>query len=367
MYLSQVTSADWSYPQSEPVAQGHLDVQSSGHQIYWAEYGNPQGEPVMCVHGGPGGGSDAYMARFFAPERYRVVVFDQRGCGQSSPSASDDDALPALVNNTTAHLIEDMNKLRAHRGITGPMHLFGGSWGSTLSLAYAIAHPENVARLILRGIFLCRQKDLDFFYQGNAAVFEQDPFDTSLPGSYQFFPEAWEEYVRVIPPSERHDMIRAYDAIFSREPSNEAELQHQIRAAQAWANWEGQTSYLARDTSKPNHYNEAHFAKAFARIENHYFINGAFLGGSGEANRQQNYILSHVDRLRTIPIHIVHGRYDMVCPLFQAEELVAALHRIGHKAVDFRRTPAGHSMLERDNCLALTDILDHLPPLTGTA
>jgi len=361
MYLSKVTPADWKYEQTEPIASGHLDVHSEGHQIYWAEYGNPDGEPVMCVHGGPGGGSDAYMARFFAPRRYRVLVFDQRGCGKSRPSASDDDARPALRANTTADLIEDMNKLREHRGITSKMHLFGGSWGSTLSLAYAIAHPEHVSRLILRGIFLCRKKDLDFFYQGNAAVYEQDPLDTSLPGSYQLYPEAWEEYVRVIPPKERHDMIRAYDAVFSREPRNDADLQYQIRAAQAWAGWEGRTSYLSLDASKSNDYEEAKFAKAFARIENYYFINGSFLGGTGEVNRQQNYILAHVERLKGIPIHIVHGRYDMVCPMFQAEELVAALRQVGHTDVDYRRTPAGHSMLERENCQVLTDILDHLP------
>lgn len=362
-YSSKVTEADWRYPASTAYLSGHLDVQSpAGHKIYWEEHGNPQGEPVLFVHGGPGGGCSPFMARYFDPKRYRIVLFDQRGCGKSTPSAAADDAGPALRDNTTAHLISDMQKLREDRAITGRMHVFGGSWGSTLALAYAIAHPQNVQTLILRGIFLCRRKDIDFFYQGNAAVFEESPGDTRLPGAYMTFPEAWADFVKVIPPRERHDMVAAYDRIFSARPRDAGELAQQVAAARAWSVWEGMTSYLAQDVSDAGRFADPGFAKAFARIENHYFMNGAFLGGgAGEANRDNNYLLENVARLSGIPVHIVHGRFDVVCPMFQADDLVTALRRAGHARVDYRRTPAGHSMTERENCLALTSIMDALP------
>lgn len=360
MYLSKATDADWKYPQTEPYATGFMDVQGGTHRVFWAEYGTPDGEPVMCVHGGPGGGSNAYVARFFDPSRYRVLMFDQRGCGKSWPSASSDDPAAALTNNTTAHSIDDMNQLRTHRQITTPMHVFGGSWGSTLSLAYAIAHPENVRTLILRGIFLCRRKDLDYFYQGNAVDYATEPLNTVLSGAYLQYPEAWKTYVTQIPEAERGDMIAAYHNLFTMQPTTAEQVARQNDAVCAWSGWEGSTSYLAPDPAKPNAYEELTFAKAFAMIENHYFINGAFLGGEGEANRSQNYILEHVDRLVGIPIYIVHGRFDNVCPMFQADELVKALEQARHKHIDYRRTPAGHSMTERENCHALTDILDHL-------
>ena len=362
-YSSKAVEADWKYPSATAYASGELDVQSpAGHRIHWEEYGNRAGEPVLFVHGGPGGGTGAFMARYFDPARYRVILFDQRGCGKSTPSAKEDDAGPALADNTTAHLIEDMEKLRADRGIAGRMHVFGGSWGSTLSLAYAIAHPGHVATLILRGIFLCRRKDIDFFYQGNAATFEARPDDTRLAGTYMTFPEAWADFVKVIAPAERGDMVAAYDRIFSATPKDESELQRQIAAARAWSVWEGLTSYLAQDVSDTGKFADASFAKAFARIENHYFMNGAFLGGKGgEANRANNYLLENVAALKDIPLHIVHGRFDVVCPVFQADELVAALKATGHTRIDYRRTPAGHSMTERENCLALTDIMDGLP------
>ena len=364
-YSSKATEADWKYPASTPYASGHLDVQSpAGHRIYWEEHGNPRGEPVLFVHGGPGGGTSAFMARYFDPARYRVVLFDQRGCGKSTPSATADDAAPALTDNTTAHLIADMEALRAERGIGGRAHVFGGSWGSTLALAYAIAYPEAVENLILRGIFLCRRKDIDFFYQGNAATFEQAPDDTRLPGTYMTFPEAWGDFVRVIPAAERHDMVAAYARIFSAQAQSEAELARQIAAARAWSVWEGMSSFLAQDLSDTGKFADTKFAKAFARIENHYFMNGAFLGGgAGEGNRDNNYLIENVARLKDIPVHIVHGRYDVVCPMFQADELAAALRQAGNGRVDYRRTPAGHSMTERENCLALTAIMDGLPAL----
>jgi len=360
-YQSKLESHEWRYPMPGLLSSGPLRVsESPRHDVYYEEYGNPRGEPVMFVHGGPGGGTEPSLSRFFDPARYRVVLFDQRGCGKSTPNAASAPEL-ALRANTTPDLIADMGKLREHLGIRGKMHLFGGSWGSTLSLAYAIAHPEAVQTLILRGIFLCRTKDLDYFYQGNAARYARDPYDTELPGTYQCYPEAWRPYVEVIPPEERGDMIKAYAKIFALSPSSEEERALQTRAAIAWSVWEGTTSYLAHDLTSPSRHADPDFAKTFARIENHYFMNGAFLGGSGEENRRQNYILENVARLKDIPVHIVHGRYDLVCPMFQAEELVRALRAAGAPAPDYRLTAAGHSMRERENYRELVDIMDHLP------
>jgi proline iminopeptidase len=365
-YLSKMADSEWRYPQPPLRASGHLEVsRSPRHELYWEEYGNPAGEPVLFVHGGPGGSTKPAFARFFAPERYRVVLFDQRGAGRSRPSAADPDARPALADNTTQHLIEDMLALRRHLGITGKMHVFGGSWGSTLSLAYAIAHPDTVQTLILRGIFLCRRKDLDFFYQGNAATFAEHPDDTSLPGTYQCYPEAWKPFVEGIPPAQRGDMVKAYAELFASAPGSDAERERVTRAALAWSVWEGVTSYLAQDLTNLGSFAEAEFARAFARIENHYFMNGAFLGGRGESNRDQNFILDNVARIAQLPIHIVHGRYDLVCPLFQAEELVRALRAAGAQKVDYRITPAAHSMQERENNRALTDIMDTLPRMAA--
>jgi proline iminopeptidase len=366
-YLSKIDDREWRYPQPALRASGHLRVsEAPRHDVYWAEYGNPAGEPVLFVHGGPGGSTKPALARFFDPERYRVVLFDQRGAGQSRPSAAGEDARPALTDNTTQHLIADMLALRKHLNITGKMHVFGGSWGSTLSLAYAIAHPDTVQTLILRGIFLCRQKDLDFFYQGNAATFAERPDDTSAPGTYQCYPEAWRPFVEVIPPHKRRDMVKAYAELFASTPSTDEEQARVTAAALAWSVWEGVTSYLAQDLSNLGSFAEPEFARAFARIENHYFMNGAFLGGHGEANRGQNFILENVRRIAHLPIHIVHGRYDLVCPLFQAEELVAALRAAGARAIDYRITAAGHSMQERENNRALTDIMDGLPRMAAS-
>lgn len=355
-YLSKLNDHEFRYPAAAPRARGHLTVQETPrHDLYWEEYGNPQGEPVLVVHGGPGGGSDPSMARYFDPARYRVVLFDQRGCGKSVPSAASDPE-HALLDNTTQHLIADMLKLRTHVQIEGKTHVFGGSWGSTLSLAYAIAHPELVQTLVLRGIFLCRRYDVDFFYQGNAVHFAEDPYDQRLPGTYQCYPEAWRAFVEVIDPAQRHDMVKAYATLFAGGASAE-----QTRAAVAWSVWEGSTSYLAQDLSQLGRFAEPHFALAFARIENHYFMNGAFLGGAGETNRDQNFLLENVARIKDIPVHIVHGRYDLVCPMVQAEQLVAALVAAGAPRPDYRLTAAAHSMRERENYHALVDIMDGLP------
>jgi proline iminopeptidase len=215
--------------------------------------------------------------------------------------------------------------------------------------------------LILRGIFLCRRKDLDFFYQGNAATYAEDAYDTRIPGTYQCYPEAWQRFVEVIPEDQRGDMVEAYARIFALRPRDEAERALQTRAAVAWSVWEGTTSYLAQDLSDLQRFADADFARTFARIENHYFMNGAFLGGRGEGNRDQNYLLENVGRIAHLPVHIVHGRYDLVCPMFQAEELVRALRAAGARDIDYRLTAAGHSMRERENQRELTNIMDALP------
>ena len=363
-YTSKMEESDWKYAQPELNASGHLDVSKNPpHSIYFEEYGNPKGEPVMVVHGGPGGACSPSYARFFDPDRYRIILFDQRGCGKSEPSASDADPRPALTDNTTDDLIADMGKLRSHLGINGKMHLFGGSWGSTLSLAYAIKQPDTVASMTLRGIFLNRKADLDYFYQGNAASYDANPYDTTIPGTYMVFPEAWKQFVEVIPAEKRGDMVKAYAEIFAMEPKTKAERDYQDRAATAWSVWEGSTSYLAQESVDMSKYADPEFAKAFAKIENHYFMNGGFLGGSGEANRHNNYLLENLDKIKDVPTQIVHGRYDQVCPMNQAEALKAGLEDVGGTILDFRLTPAGHSMMERDTNKALTEMMDRLPPM----
>ena len=360
MFSSKITESDWKYPQPFMLCSGLLDMSDSPkHSIYWREYGNSLGEPVMVVHGGPGGACQPEYARFFNPERYRIVLFDQRGCGKSRPNAAE--SRSALEANTTADLIEDIQKLRYALGIKDKMHLFGGSWGSTLSLAYAIAHPENVASLCLRGIFLCRKQDLDYFYQGNAA----NLYDHTLAGAYACFPEAWKAYVEVIPPEKRHDMIAAYAGIFAMQPKTAEEYAYQDRAAIAWSVWEGSTCYLSPEKAVIGTFANPEFAKAFAKIENHYFMNGAFLGG--KRDRNQNFILEHLDRIAHIPIQIVHGRYDQVCPLTQAEELVAGLKAVGATSVTYRITTAGHSMLERETHAVLTEFMDRVAPARHAA
>lgn len=354
----------WKYPQINPNHTAWLTVSiQPPHSIYWEEYGNPAGEPVVFLHGGPGGGAAPDLARFFDPARYRIILFDQRGCGKSIPCASNDDATAALADNTTPHLVEDIVKLREALNIVGKMHVFGGSWGSTLALAYAIQYPETVQTLILRGIFLCRRKDIDYFYQGNAEVYAENPNATDQAGAYMFYPEAWKRFVEIIPVEERGDMIKAYAKRFSSTAETTADHDHLIAVATSWSVWEGVTSYLDYTEKNINRFADPSFAKAFARIENHYFMNGAFLGGSGEECRDQNYLLENVRQIKNIPVHIVHGRYDQVCPLFQAEELVAALKNVAAQQIDYRITLAGHSMQERENCLALTDIMDGLPSM----
>jgi proline iminopeptidase len=294
------------YPPIEPLRTGRLAV-SGGHEIYFEECGNPGGKPVLIVHGGPGGGSNPAMRRFHDPRRYRIVVFDQRGCGQSTPHAS-------LVENTTWHLVEDMEQLRRHLGIER-WQLMGGSWGSTLSLAYAQRHPDRVSNLILRGIFLLRRAELEWFYQ---------------EGCNWLFPDAFEAYRNLIPPAERGDMIAAYYRRLT-DPDRKVQLE----AARAWSIWEGTTLSLHHDPERIKLFSADSYAIAFARIECHYFVNRGFFAQDGD-------LLVNAHRLRRIPGMIVHGRYDVVTPLKNAFDL-----RQAWPEADLRIVPdAGHAMTE---------------------
>lgn len=344
---------EWRHPQTEALRSGFLEVdQAANHRLYWEEYGSPEGEPVIFLHGGPGGACSPAMARFFDPSRYRVVLFDQRGCGKSEPNVATSGPRAALANNTTDFLVDDINRLRQALGISGRMHIFGGSWGSTLALAYAIRHPRNVASLVLRGIFLGARSDLRYMYQGNAANFEERPFDLTEPGSYISYPDAWRAFVEVIPAADRGDMMSAYKAIFDTVPEDEAQDARQLAAARAWSTWEGAISNLIPEDDDPGDFGDAAFALCFAQIEAHFFANHLFL--------PPNYILDNLDKLRGISVHIVHGRFDQVCPLPQASRLVDALTRLGMPPATFVKTSAGHSAMEAQTVLALTAIMDGL-------
>jgi proline iminopeptidase len=294
------------YPAIEPYRSGHLRV-SPLHEIYWEECGNPKGKPAVFVHGGPGAGSSPSARGFFDPRRYRIVVFDQRGCGRSRPHAS-------LVDNTTWHLVADMERLREHLGIDRWL-VFGGSWGSTLALAYAESHPRRVSELVLRGIFMLRKTEIDWFYQQGASA---------------IFPDRWEHYVAAIPKAERGDLVAAFHRrLTSRNHAT------QLRAARAWSIWEAATSFLHTNDENVDKWGEAEFAIAVARIECHYFVNRGFLDS-------EDQLLRGVRRIRDIPAVIVQGRYDVVCPMMTAWDL----HRAWPEA-DFRVVPdAGHSALE---------------------
>ena len=294
------------YPPLEPHRTGMLRV-SDLHEIYFEESGNPEGRPAVFVHGGPGGGTIPEYRRFFDPSHYRIVLFDQRGCGKSRPNAE-------LRENTTWDLVADMERLREHLGIDRWL-VFGGSWGSTLSLAYAQTHPEKTTALVLRGIFLLRPKELLWFYQEGASF---------------IFPDAWEKYLEPIPESERGDLMAAYHRRLTGEDRNK-----QIRAAKAWSVWEGTTSKLLLDPSMVGHFEQDDFAIAFARIECHYFVNKGFF-------QHPDQLLDGVARIRHIPAVIVQGRYDVVCPMVTAWELWRRWPE-----AEFNITPdAGHAASE---------------------
>lgn len=308
------------YPEIEPFDIGRLKV-SPIHELYYEQVGNPKGQPAVFLHGGPGGGLTADYRRFFDPAAYRVVLFDQRGSGQSTPHAN-------LEDNTTWDLVADIERLRGHLGIEKWL-VFGGSWGSTLSLAYAQTHPDRVTALVLRGIFLCRPKEIDWFYQEGQ-------------GASAIFPDIWEEYVRVIPEAERDDMLGAYHRRLMSENS-----EVRLEAAKAWSIWEGSTSKLFFDQSLIDRAGDPQFALALARIECHYFVNNAFFD-------TDDYLVENVDKIRRIPAVIVQGRYDVVCPMMSAWDL----HRAWPEAVLKVIPDAGHSATEPGIIAALVDATD---------
>ena len=311
-------SITWLYPPIEPYNTGKLQV-SPIHEIYFEESGKPSGKPVIFLHGGPGGGSDPKQRRFFHPEKYRIVNFDQRGCGKSTPNAS-------LEANTTWDLVADIEKIREHLGIDR-WQVFGGSWGSTLALAYSQTYPDRVTELVLRGIFLLRKQEIDWFYQRGASV---------------LYPDAWEPYLAHIPEAERGDLLSAY---YRRLTSDEPAVR--LAAAKIWSGWEGATSKLLPDPAFAGHYEEDEFALAFARIEAHYFFNKGFF-------ETDDQLLCNASRIRDIPGVIVQGRYDVVCPM----ETAWALHRAWPEA-DLIITPdSGHSAFDPPNSRALVAATD---------
>ncbi|MBU6454423.1 MAG: prolyl aminopeptidase [Cyanobacteria bacterium REEB67] len=306
------------YPPIEPYRTGMLAV-GQGHKIYFEESGNPKGKPVVFLHGGPGGGTAPFYRQFFNPDVYRIVIFDQRACGKSTPFAS-------LKNNTTWDLVADIEALREHCGIDKWM-VFGGSWGSTLSLAYAEAHPDRVTELVLRGIFLGRKHELDWFYQQGASF---------------VFPEYWQDFYNHIPAAERGHMMQAYH---KRLTSKNAAVR--LAAAKVWSVWEGCASKLHIDKDLMARNSGEEFATAFARIECHYFVNKCFF-------RSDSQLLDDVKSIRHIPCTIVQGRYDMVCPATSAYDLKAAFPEAELIIV----ADAGHSMGEPGIKRALLDACD---------
>lgn len=307
------------YPPIEPYQTGYLPV-SGGHELYWEESGNPKGKPVIFLHGGPGSGTEPGHRCYFNPSLYRIVLMDQRGSGKSKPHSS-------LNENTTWHLVADVEALRKHLHIEQWV-VFGGSWGSTLALAYAETHPTSVLALILRGIFLCRPLELHWFYQFGANL---------------LFPDAWELYLDPIAEAERADLIQAY---YRRLTAPDPDVRRQ--AAQAWSTWEGTALRLLPDPTLLHTFTEEYHADAIARIECHYFVHRAFFP-------TDNWLLEHVHRIRHIPGVIVHGRYDIICPLANAWEL----HKAWPEAKLEIIRDAGHSASEPGITDALIRATDH--------
>lgn len=302
------------FPAIKPIRNFYLQV-SPVHELYVEECGKAEGVPVVFLHGGPGGSCEPAHRRYFDPERYRIILFDQRGCGKSRPHAS-------LEQNTTQDLIADLEKLRQELGIEKWV-VFGGSWGSTLSLAYAETHPEKVLGLVLRGIFLCRQQDIDWFYQG---------------GTARLFPDAWQDFIAPIPENERDDMVRAYYSRLTGE--NELE---RMSAAKAWSIWEGSTATLEPNNSVIDYFSDPHIALSIARIECHYFTHNSFF--------EDDQLLKNADKLKNIPGFIVHGRYDVICPVDQAFELHEKWPNSQLKVI----SNAGHAVSEEGIARALVD------------
>jgi proline iminopeptidase len=296
------------YPPIEPNRTGYLDV-GGGHELYYEECGNPRGKPVVFLHGGPGGGCTPAMRRFWNPDIYRIILFDQRGSGKSKPHASLDD-------NTTWDLVNDIEVLRAAMQVD-QWQVFGGSWGSTLALAYCQTHPEQVTEIVLRGIFMLRKKEIAWFYQHGAS---------------EMFPDRWQHYLAPIPEAERSDLLAAYYRRLTGD--DEAE---RMAAAKAWSIWEGTTSTLLPNQDVADAFGADEMALALARIECHYFVNNGFM--------DENQLIGNVDRIRHIPAVIVQGRYDVVCPVVSAWELANAWPEADLRIV----ADAGHAAFEPGN------------------
>ena len=313
-----MTELRQAYPEIEPYLTGRLRV-SDIHELYYEESGNPNGKPVVLLHGGPGGGSNPFMRRLHDPEAYRIINFDQRGCGKSTPHAE-------LRENTTWDLVADIERLREHLGVER-WQVLGGSRGSTLALSYAQLCPNRVTGLVLRGIFMLRREELTWFYQS---------------GAHWLFPDAWEEFVAPIPEDERGDMISAY---YKRLTSPDRDVQ--LPAARAWSQWEGKTISLLANPARVDLFGSDDYALAFARIECHYFIHCGFFD-------RDDQLLANVSKISTIPGAIIHGRYDVCTPLKNAWDL----HKAWPKA-DFRIIPdAGHAGTEPGTLDAILEVTD---------
>ena len=308
------------FPPVEPYRRGRMKV-SALHTLYFEECGNPAGRPLVFLHGGPGGGCEPAQRRYFDPRKWRIILFDQRGCGRSRPHAE-------LRENTTWDLVADIEQLRVHLGIEQWL-VFGGSWGSTLALAYAQSHPARVRALVLRGIFLLRAAEVAWFYQGGASA---------------IFPDAWEAYLHAIPKRERGDLLSAY---YKRLTSRDAQVRR--NAARAWSVWEASTSKLVSDPALVKKFGRGRFAEAFARIEAHYFVNRGFF-------EHDDQLLRNIRRIRHIPGVIVQGRYDVVCPMRSAWDLARAWPEAELIVVP----DAGHSMSETGIRAALIGATDAL-------
>ena len=309
------------FPPLEPFNFGFME--KDDHSIYYEQCGNPNGKPAVFLHGGPGGGGSTQVRRFFDPDKYHVVIFDQRGCGRSLPHG-------CLENNTTWDLVEDIENLKVKLGIKQWL-VFGGSWGSTLALAYSQTYPDSVSEMVLRGIFMLRKKELDWFYQYGAS---------------NIFPEAWQKFIEPIEHNERDDLMAAYHKIFL---SNNEEKK--LNAAIAWSRWEGSTSSLSYNPDMANSFSDPKFALAFALIENHYFVNKGFL------EHENQLIESGINIIRDIPTVIVQGRYDIVCPISTAWELsqnwpeaeLIVAPSSGHTAFELEIT---HELIKATNTFA---------------
>ncbi|MBK6466310.1 MAG: prolyl aminopeptidase [Rhodobacter sp.] len=319
----QKRAAEYLYSPIDPFDQRVIDM-GDGHRVYVEQCGNPEGQPVLVLHGGPGGGCSPAMRRYFDPAHYRIVLFDQRGCGRSRPHAS-------VQGNTTWHLVSDIEAIRKALGIER-LIAFGGSWGATLALIYALSHPERVSRLVLRGVFLMTQAELRWFYGGGAGT---------------FFPDLWQRFTAPVPEAERGDLIAAYNRrLFS------GNLVEETRFGRAWAQWENALASIQNEGALGE--SPAEYARAFSRLENHYFVNGGFLESDG-------WILRERHRIAHIPAVIVQGRYDMVCPPQSAWDLSQGWAACQLQMVGM----AGHALSEPGISEALVRVMNGLRVAQG--